>query len=413
MKKLYKASILCLGAMTILSACGKDNGSTPKENEQVKLWVPFSGPDGVQMEKIVKEYNQSKGKDVINFQIVPQSEYYKTLDLNLATEKNGPDMMVVHGDMMLGYVNKGLLKELDGFLKENNIVKESYNENAWDNANKKEKQYGVPFDTHPLLFYYNKDMFTKAGLDPEKYPKTKQEFLQYAQVLTNVENKEYGFVVPTLWPQQFIFPTIVYQNGGEFLKDGKPNFDTPEILKSLEFLKDLIYTYKVSPTNVQQDGEVTLFLQGKNAMHFNGPWMEQQWKDAGLNYGVAEVPMLGDEKQAVYANSHNFTVPSYVKSEDKMSIIADFLKYLEDNSLPWANSGQAPVAKKMQDTLKGMPQQSVILSELDYVQYSPEVENWGSISSSLWEEVNMSLLNQKDSKKALEDATKKAIQFTN
>ena len=52
--------------------------------------------------------------------------------------------------------------------------KENYNENAWENANKLGKQYGVPFDTHPLLLFYNKDMFIKAGLDPENPPKLKK-----------------------------------------------------------------------------------------------------------------------------------------------------------------------------------------------------------------------------------------------
>lgn len=413
MKNMFKKLGMLLVIGSLFVACGQDKVQEGAEKEtQVKLWVPFSGPDGVQMEKIVSEYNKTQQKDKINFQIIPQSEYYKTLDLNLATESNGPDMVVMHGDMMLSYINKGLLKELDGFLAQNNIIKENYNENAWNNANKLGKQYGVPFDTHPLLLFYNKDMFIKAGLDPDAPPKTKEEFIEIAQKLTNLEKQEYGFVVPTLWPQQFIFPTLVYQNGGVFLENGKPKFDTPEAEKSLNFLRDLIYTYKVSPSNVQQDGEVTLFLQGKNALHLNGPWMEQQWKDSGMNYGVAEVPMLGDVQKAVYANSHNFVVPSYVKDEEKMVIIADFLRYLENNSLAWAQSGQAPVTKSLKETLETMPQQQIILKELEYVQYSPEIENWGSISSSLWEEVNMTLLNKKDAKTALEDATKKAIQFT-
>lgn len=412
MKKIFKKLGLCLTMGILFVSCGDKESDVESTKMQVKLWVPFSGPDGVQMEKIVKEYNKEKNSEVIDFQIVPQSEYYKTLDLNLATESNGPDLIVMHGDMMLSYINKGLLKDLDEFLKSNGIVESNYNKNAWENAKKLGKQYGVPFDTHPLLLFYNKDMFIKAGLDPNTPPKTKEEFVEYAKKLTNVDKQEYGFVVPTLWPEQFILPTIVYQNGGTFIENGKPKFDTPEIIKSLELLKSFIYTYKVSPTNVQQDGEVTLFLQGKNAMHFNGPWMEQQWKDSGINYGVAEVPMLGDVKKAVYANSHNFVIPSYVKDGDKMVAIADFLKYLENNSLPWAESGQAPVTNALKEKLETMPQQQVILKELEYVKYSPEIENWGSISSSLWEGVNMSLLNKKDSKSALKEATDKAVQFT-
>ena len=124
MKNILKKFGMLIVAGSLFVACGQEEAKEGAQKEvQVKLWVPFSGPDGVQMEKIVNEYNKSQQKDKINFQIIPQSEYYKTLDLNLATESNGPDMVVMHGDMMLSYINKGLLKDLDEFLAQNDIGK--------------------------------------------------------------------------------------------------------------------------------------------------------------------------------------------------------------------------------------------------------------------------------------------------
>jgi len=46
------------------------------------------------------------------------------------------------------------------------------------------KQYSMPFNSSTPMLYYNKDMFRAAGLDPEKPPRTFDEFAEAARALT-------------------------------------------------------------------------------------------------------------------------------------------------------------------------------------------------------------------------------------
>ncbi|MCL7746813.1 ABC transporter substrate-binding protein [Halalkalibacter alkaliphilus] len=420
MKRFFCGKLLIILLLVGLVACGNNEGSgTAGEDtksaaggEQITLWVPFSGPDGPKMQEIVNAFNDSQDEFSVNYQVVPQSEYYTTIDLTLNDNRNVPDLMVMHGNQILTYVENDLLKNLDDITGET-VNLEDYNENAVEGAMVDGELYGIPLDIHPLMFYWNKDLFEAAGLDPDVPPTNREEFVEFAQKLTD-GNGQYGYVVPTLWPQQFIMPTIVYQNGGKLFDEGQVLYDSEEVVEALEFQRSLITEYGVSPSDVQQDGEVTLFLQGKNAMHMNGPWMLQQWEDSGMNFGVAPVPMLGTKQQAVFGNSHNFVVPEVV-GEEKHEAIKQFLSFTAENGMAWAESGQAPASKAVYESaeFQEMKQQPEVAKQFDYTQFSPRVRNWGQLSDPLMEAVNEVLLGQKEPREALEEATNRAQQRLN
>ncbi|MED3622617.1 ABC transporter substrate-binding protein [Neobacillus thermocopriae] len=420
MKKWLGIAVTAALTLGSLAGCASGKEETNKvvgrNGEKITYWAPFSGADGPRMKQIVENYNQSQDKYNVDLQIVPQSEYYKTVDLALSGQKNAPDLLIMHTDQLKNYAGKNLLKDLSDTIEKTGVKEEDYSETAWNAGKINGKQYSIPLDIHPLIMYYNKDLFKEAGLDPEKPPTNREEFVEAAKKLTDPSKNQYGFVVPTLWPNQFIFPTILFQNGGELMKDGKPNYNSPEAVEALTFYRDLIYKEKVSPKNVQQDGEVTLFLQGKNAMHLNGPWMMEQWDKAGINYGVAPVPQLGTKQQAVYANGHNFVIPASVKDAKKLNGITDFLKYVAENTMEWAKSGQAPASKaiyEQSEEFKQMKQQPIVASEFEYAKFAPVISNWGQLSDPLWAEINLALLDKKDPQKALDDANKKAEQLLN
>ncbi|MCG1008470.1 ABC transporter substrate-binding protein [Salinicoccus sp. ID82-1] len=417
MKKLYLLFTLVLAL--VLSACG--NSGTPEEGADgsegsastggdastIKLYAPFSGPDGENMKQIVEDYNGSQEETQVDLQIVPQTDYYTTLDLTLSGGGEGdqPDLMVMHGDQIQTYVENGSLQEvaplLDGDLNE-----DDYHEKALTGAEHEGTLYGIPFDIHPLMYFWNKDLVEQAGYEPDFVPADRDEFIEMTTAVSALGDDKHGFVVPTLWPQQFIFPTIVYQNGGQLIADGEVMYTSPEVTEAAQFLHDLIYEHQVSPTNVQQDGELTLFLQGNNAVMLNGPWMMNQLEESGLNYGVAPVPMLGTEQEAVFANSHNFVLPATVEDEAKMTAIKDFLGYVAENSMEWAESGQAPAAKAVYESeeFQSMEFQSNVAEQFDYVQFAPEVADWGPVSDPLFQNLNEILLDEQEVEPAMEEA---------
>ena len=60
------------------------------------------------------------------------------------------------------------------------------------------RSYAVPDEFTTLALYYNKEMFTNAGLNPNKLPESWQEFIEYAKKLTkdldaDGKPEQYGF----------------------------------------------------------------------------------------------------------------------------------------------------------------------------------------------------------------------------
>jgi sn-glycerol 3-phosphate transport system substrate-binding protein len=60
------------------------------------------------------------------------------------------------------------------------------------------KLYSMPYNSSTPIFYYNKDAFKKAGLDPEKPPKTWPELEAYAKKILAAGAAKCGF--STAWP---------------------------------------------------------------------------------------------------------------------------------------------------------------------------------------------------------------------
>lgn len=409
--KLMARSFIMILAVVLLLSLGFAVFAAAK-SVSLTLWVPFSGPDGPNMKKIVDDFNREYNDRInVKFVIVPQNQYYNTVDLAFAGRQALPNILVMHVDQLATYATRGVLAEVDPIIAKSGMSAGDFPGTVWNAAVVNGKRYAIPWDIHPLVLYWNKDLFKAAGLDPNKPPTNRKEFLEYAKKLTNPANGQWGYVVPTLWPQQFLYPTLLFQNGGQFVgKNGKIAFNSPEAIEALQFERDLIVKYKVSPPGVPQDGEVTLFRQGKNAMQFNGPWMMNAWKEAGINFGVAPVPMLGTKKQAVYANAHTFVIPAKVNDDAEMEVVGTFVRYLGENSFDWALSGQAPAYNKARETaqFKALYQQPQVAREFPYVQFVPQIPNWGQIERPLWEEINLALLGSKTPEKALNDAAEKA-----
>lgn len=405
--------LMITAVAVVLAGCsgngGETGGGSGGKKTEILFWSPFSGADGPFMKKIVDKYNGSQDKYKVNFVIQPSGEYYKQLDVALSTAKESPDLMIMHVDQVPTYSSKGQLIAIDELAAAAGINKADYAEAAVEYSTIDGKWYSIPLDIHPLVMYYNKDLFEKAGIT--EVPSNREQFDTAVEKLTDKAAGVYGYVVPTLWPQQFIFPTLVWQNGGELWNGSEVAYNSPEAVEMVQWLRGMIDN-GISPANVQQDGENTLFLQGKNAIQFNGPWMKSQFDEAGLNYGVAPVPQIGKAKQAVFGGSHGFTISKNVTDENVTAGIGDFLKYVASNSMDWAESGQALASKPMLESeeFKGMEFQSSVAEAFPYVQFAPNVLNWGTIIEPVWGELNNALLGKKDAQAALDEAVQKSQQ---
>jgi sn-glycerol 3-phosphate transport system substrate-binding protein len=121
------------------------------------------------------------------------------------------------------------------------------------NAQANGHTYSVPWQRSTPIFYYNKDMFRKAGLDPSRPPKNWPELVDYGQKLTVRDSSgrvtQWGVEAPIADTSPWVFQGFLIEAGASFFDpNGKwVKFNSPEAVGALQFILDLQNKYKVHP----------------------------------------------------------------------------------------------------------------------------------------------------------------------
>ena len=103
------------------------------------------------------------------------------------------------------------------------VKPEDYYDPCWKEAIYQGKVYAIPNTTDDRFLFYNRTMFRRAGLDPDRPPRTWSELLDYAKKLTIADKngaiKQIGFI-PN-WGNSWLY-LYSWQNQGEFMSpDGR------------------------------------------------------------------------------------------------------------------------------------------------------------------------------------------------
>jgi len=133
--------------------------------------------------------------------------------------------------------------------------------------------YGVPQMGQQWGLYYRPQVLKDAGFDGP--PETMEEMLEIAAAVTDKANGVwgYGFAVGDTFASYESFLSALYIQDGRLVQNDKPNVQTPEAKKALQFLVDLIYEYEVVPPAAVELKESELgdmFVGGKLIMM--GQW---------------------------------------------------------------------------------------------------------------------------------------------
>ncbi len=133
-----------------------------------------------------------------------------------------PDVMYVNFQRTRDFVERGFLQPLDDYIRTDMTADEAREQGVFDPMIMYREEweervlpqarevvtargpdggthiYALPYSNLAICLLYNKTLFRKAGLDPEKdYPKTWDELYSVAQKLTDSTRNQYGFVAYT------------------------------------------------------------------------------------------------------------------------------------------------------------------------------------------------------------------------
>jgi multiple sugar transport system substrate-binding protein len=186
------------------SGGGQANLQGVDDGAQITMWTRAATK--AQSEALVKAYNASH-KNQVKLTVIPTDDYQPRVGA-AAGSKGLPDLLSVDVVFAPNYTSQGLYlditQRIDALPFADKIAPSHVKVGTFEG-----KKYVVPHTMDLSVLFYNKALYKKAGLDPEKPPATLEEFAQHARKVNalggNVHGTFFGgncggCLVFTWWP---------------------------------------------------------------------------------------------------------------------------------------------------------------------------------------------------------------------
>ncbi|SDO53761.1 carbohydrate ABC transporter substrate-binding protein, CUT1 family [Nakamurella panacisegetis] len=229
--------------------------------------------------------------------------------LQESSSKTLPDVLMLDNPDMQQIAKSGALTPLSDY----SISTDGYAPGILQAGTYNGKIYGLAPTVNSIALFYNKDVFTKAGITP---PTTWADLRADAKKLTS--GSQYGIALDAnaTYEGSWTFLPFMWSNGGS-----EKNINTPEVAEALQFWVDLMKDGSLSKgaLNWTQADAENQFAAGKAAMMINGPWQFPALNAVkGLNYGVVSIPVnkAGQVAQAPLGGEV-WTVPNTGNTENQ------------------------------------------------------------------------------------------------
>jgi multiple sugar transport system substrate-binding protein len=331
--------------------------SAAHAEETVVWWDFLGGGDGVRMKQLLSDFNAAhQGKIKVDATTLEWGTPFYAKVQTSAAVGEAPDMMTYHASRLPLAVKQGVVQEITADdWKTMGITKDDYAAATWDAVTVDGKQYAVPFDTHPIVLYYNKDILKKAGLlTDDGKPKGLESRQAFTDTLKALKAAGVKFPLGSVTADgNFMFRTVyslMGQQDGELMTDGK--FLVGDNAKKLENALAVLQEWTkegLQSTYTDYPATVALFTSGEAAMMINGVWevptMTDLKKDGKLfEWGAVELPVIFNHP-STYADSHTFAIPANKGKDmtpEKRAAVLEVITWMEKNSLFWATAGHIP-----------------------------------------------------------------------
>ncbi|MFC0266741.1 ABC transporter substrate-binding protein [Kushneria aurantia] len=194
--------------------------------------------------------------------------------------------------------------------------------------------YGLPFSADASLLIWNKELFKRAGLDPENAPQSWTEIIADARAVGALGPETYGFYFAGNCGGCNIFTLapMIWAAGGEILSaDGQQAMlDSPQVREAIDFYRTMVMDGLV-PAGARTDSGANFFGAFANGNIGIAPLgsfaisiLNQQYPD--LDYGVAFLPGQEAGQWSSFAGGDNIVI-SRSTSEEKLPAIKAFIRH--------------------------------------------------------------------------------------
>ena len=363
------ATLLGLGACSSDSDSG-GSGGDPNAAQTINWWHIANTPPMLPVwQQLADAYHQQHPNVTINITPI-ENEAFKAKMTTETQAGHAPDLFHTWGGGVLKQqLDAGLVKDITGDVSATiaTIVPTALEPYQFDG-----KTYALPTDIGMVGFWYNKSLFSKAGIAAP--PATWSEFLDGVRKLKGAGVTPIAIAGQAKWPEMYYWTYLALRMAGvDGLKKAAQDkkFDSPELITAGQRLKELVDLqpfqngFLAAPYD-QPSGQAATMGNGQAAMELMGQWApsvekEQSGKGIGDDLGFFSFPSVdgGKGKQTdIMGGGGGFAV-----GKDAPPATVDFLKFLlqPDNIRKGVSTAAIlPVVKGTEDAVTDANARTVV-----------------------------------------------------
>lgn len=413
MKKRWISGILAV-TMAALSVAGcssapqtatsdsTSNGSTI----ELKYWYSWKDKIAENSQELTEEFNNTIGKEkgihvTAEYQGTYDELHAKLQSAFVANEE--PDVSVMEIASIKTFAQGGVIQPLTGMIAEED-VKDFY-PGLMENCYVDKTLYGVPYLRSTPILYYNKTLFQKAGLDPEKAPTTWEELDTVSKALEKAGTKGYGFI-SDIW----IFEALLKSNSGDFTnaEQNKYTFDSEQGISMANYLRDGIKNnnFKYYSGSAAKDSLSTDEMNQRVGMWItstaNLTNILTMAKDNGFEIGTSFIPKNTQNK--VPTGGCNLVMTSRLEG-DRKEAAAEFINFMTSSESAihsHIKTGYLPSRQsigtdsRIVELYEKTPQFKVALEQLQYGSGRPMMESYSEATVIIQEAIDKLMTTDED-----------------
>lgn len=278
---------------------------------EIEFWHAMDGALGDSLNELVAKFNASQQEFAVK--PVYKGTYDDTLAAATAAQLQGRQPAIVQAyDVATANLiaQKRLTKPVYQLMTETGV---KFDRSAFVPAvasyysDNKGNLMALPFNTSTPVFFYNKDKFKKAGIDPDVRFKTWYDV--QAGLLKLLEADPYSACgLTTTWPAWVLLENTLTYHNEEFATknngfdgpDAQLTFNSRLAIRHLSLLTSWIKS-RLFEYNGRRDEAEARFLKGECAMMTaSSASYADIWRKAAFQFGVMPMPYYDDINQSPY-----------------------------------------------------------------------------------------------------------------
>lgn len=301
MRKSLVPAVCCL---LIAAACvpGSSDGASDEGAATDLTWQMWlsGNEDREAWQQVADQVTEDHPDLRVDLRGAPWDNYWEKVGALLASG-DAPCLISMQGPLIGGYAPQ--LLPLDDLMAKHGVEPEEFDDAALASMQVDGVQHGLPYDTGPIVLYYNRELFQDAGIAEPEVGWTMTEFREAARELTG--DGTHGFAAS---PDDDFFTAswVLNLSGSLVAEDEVLTVDTPEFRRGYAAYVEILQDRSMAPNLPAQAGPFVeaQFTSGSIGMVAHGPWMLQGFQgQVDFELGMAPLPAGPEGSRSISGGS--------------------------------------------------------------------------------------------------------------